>query len=61
MSQSTQLVKTPDRRKSKQLRHVNMINIYQSRVPGDADAQVHDVSFVVNTSDNDNTHESSEI
>ena len=55
------LVKTPDRRKSKQLCHVNMIKMYHSRVPDGTEKQVHNVSLVVNTSDNDNTLDGSEI
>ena len=38
-----------------------MIKMYHSRVPHDTEKQVHNVSLVVNTSDNDNTHDSSEI
>ena len=44
-----------------QLCHVNMIKIYHSRVPNDTEKQVHNLSLVVNTSDNDNTLDSSEI
>ena len=55
------LVKTPDRRKSKQLCHVNMIKMYHSRVPDGTDKQVHNVSLVDNTSDNDNTLDGTEI
>ena len=55
------LVKTPDRRKLKQLCQVNMIKMYHSRVPDDTEKQVHNLSLVVNTSDNDNTLDSSEI
>ena len=55
------LVKTPDCRKSKQLCHVNMIKMYHSRVPDGTDKQVHNVSLVVNTSDNDNTLDGTEI
>ena len=62
MSQSTQLCsKTPDRRKSKQVCHVNMIKMYYSKVPDDTEKQVHNVSLVANTSDNDNTLDGSEI
>ena len=55
------LVKTPDRRKSKQLCHVNMIKMYHCRVPDGTDKQGHNVSLVVNTSDNDNTLDGTEI
>ena len=38
-----------------------MIKRYHSRVPDGTEKQVHNVSLVVNTSDNDNTLDGSEI
>ena len=38
-----------------------MIKMYHNKQPDDTKTYVHNVSLVVNTSDNGNTHDSSEI